>query len=191
MEIAWVLLSYLVGSVPFGLVFSKFFLKIDIRKIGSGNTGATNVLRTGNNFLTFLTLFCDMGKGVFMVFLSSLFFSHLIFITAFAVLIGHNFSAFLKLKGGKGFATTFGYFLYFEPLVFFIFGGIWLLIFLITKYSSLSAITVLLLMPFVFFFGTNLSLSVKNLFILISILGIFQHRENIKRLISRTESKIK
>ncbi|MHA1540957.1 MAG: glycerol-3-phosphate 1-O-acyltransferase PlsY [Alphaproteobacteria bacterium] len=191
MEITWILLSYLVGSVPFGLVFSKIFLKIDIRKIGSGNTGTTNVLRTGSKLLALLTLFFDAGKGVFMVFSASIFSPHLITITAFAVLIGHNFSAFLKLKGGKGFATTFGYFLYFEPLTFLIFGGIWLLIFLITKYSSLSAIAVLFLMPFVFFFGTNLPLSVKILFILISILGIFQHRENIKRLINGTENKIK
>ncbi len=191
MEFLWILLSYFVGSIPFGLVFSKIFLKIDIRKIGSGNTGTTNVLRTGNKFLTFLTLFFDMGKGVFMLILATFFFPKLIAITAFTVLIGHNFSAFLRLKGGKGFATTFGYFLYFSPLTFFIFGGIWLLIFLTTKYSSLSAIIVLFLMPFVFFFGTNLLLSVKILFILISILGIFQHRENIKRLTNRTESKIK
>ncbi len=189
-DIGWIFLAYLVGSVPFGLVFSKIFLGIDLRKIGSGNIGTTNVFRTGSKILTFATLICDMGKGAFMVFLATLFFPELIAITAFAVLIGHNFPIFLGFKGGKGFATTFGFFAYFALPTFFIFAGIWILIVAITSLSSLGAITVLAIMPFVFWFATALPISIKLLFILVSILGLLRHHSNFFRLFKGTEGKI-
>ncbi|MBN2779550.1 MAG: glycerol-3-phosphate 1-O-acyltransferase PlsY [Alphaproteobacteria bacterium] len=188
-EIIWIIAAYLIGSIPFGLVLSKIFLGVDLRKIGSGNIGTTNVFRTGSKVLTLLTLICDMGKGVLMVALTNIYFPSLVAATAFAVLIGHNFPIFLKFKGGKGFATTFGYFAYFAPPAFFMFGALWILVVLTFSYSALGAITTLILMPFVFWFGTSLPLGIKVFFILTSVLGLARHQSNFKRLFKGTESK--
>ena len=180
---------YLFGAIPFGLVFVKIFLKQDLKTIGSGNTGTTNVLRTGSKKLTILTLICDMGKGAFAVYLASFVSSELIPFVVLAVVLGHNFSVFLKFKGGKGFATTMGLIFYFSPLVFLFVAAIWLLVAIYSSYSSLGALSVLVIFPFIFYFLNLVDFPVQMAFFAIAFFGIFRHRENMMRLIKGTEGK--
>mgnify|MGYP001234386415 FL=1 len=139
LEIIFVLVgSYLVGSIPFGLILTKFFLKKDIRNIGSGNIGATNVLRTGKKFLAVLTLIFDISKGYFAIFITSKYFPDYIYLSGLICFLGHIFPIWLKFKGGKGVATYLGIILAFSFNLALVFCISWLLILFLTKYSSLS-----------------------------------------------------
>ena len=182
------LYSYLLGSIPFGLILSQVFLKKDIRKSGSGNIGATNVLRTGGKFLSLLTLFLDGAKGYLAVFLTSKYSVDYLILSSLIVFIGHLFPVWLRFKGGKGVATYVGILFaidLFYPIVFII---IWILIIFVYKYASLASL-ISTLIVFVFsVFSKGLGESLI-LFIFL-ILIIFTHRTNIWRLKSGKEEKI-
>ncbi len=196
-----IIFSYLSGSIPFGLAFAKIFGNIDIRKIGSGNIGATNVLRTGNKLLAFLTLLFDILKGYIPVVITIKYFPELVQLSCLLAFLGHLFPIWLKFKGGKGVATYLGVLtaLSFGLTSLFIFT--WLVVALIFKYSSLSSMFASLTVfvtniirevvasSDLSFQTTNISDS-KILFIFF-ILIIFTHRKNIYNLKNKTEDKIK
>ncbi|MDP7541579.1 MAG: glycerol-3-phosphate 1-O-acyltransferase PlsY [Candidatus Pelagibacter bacterium] len=182
-------ISYLMGSIPFGYIFTKIFLKKDIRDIGSGNIGTTNVLRTGNKFIGYSTLMLDILKAVIPVLFTKFYLSDYIFISALSVFIGHVFPIWLKFKGGKGVATYVGILFCINYLFGFIFVCCWLIIFFITKYSSLSSILASISVPVYIFFFDNFSN--KYFYIIMFILIFYNHRENIIRLINQEESKTK
>ena len=183
------IISYLMGSIPFGFILTKIFLKKDIREIGSGNIGATNALRTGNKIIGYLTLILDILKAVITVLYVKFFFQESIYISSLCAFLGHVFPIWLKFRGGKGVATYVG--ILFSINIYFgvIFLVSWAITFLVSKYSSLSSLVasasipiyLLILSRFdqVFFFTT--------MFILI----FFTHRENIKRLKNKEETKTK
>ena len=193
-NIIFILSFYLLGTLPFALIIPKIFGYGDIRKIGSGNVGATNVLRMGNQFLAFSVLFLDILKGFVPFIILNLYFDELslflkIFLCHFAIL-GHIFPIWLKFKGGKGVATYIGFLFGLNIFagIFFLF--VWLVIAAITKYSSLSSLAASLIVSiYLFFIGFN---NFTTLFLLYLFLIIaFKHSENIKRLINRTENRIK
>ncbi len=141
MEILFVAFySYLCASVPFGLILTKIFFNKDIRKIGSGNIGATNVLRTGKKSLAFFTLLFDTSKGYIPVFITAEHFSELLYLSCILTLLGHIFPVWLKFKGGKGVATYLGILIALSLQLSFLFIFTWLLLLLIFKYSSISSI---------------------------------------------------
>ena len=183
---------YLIGSIPFALILTKLLGHGDIRDIGSGNVGATNVLRTGNKILAFIVLCLDITKGLLPFLILKLFYDintlHSIFLCHFAIL-GHIFPFWLKFKGGKGIATYIGFLFGINLFLGLSFIAVWMLIALISRYSSLSSIIALLIAPIYFFIYSNNYISVFLLYLFLII--IFKHRENIKRLINRTENKIK
>ena len=184
-----VLICYFLGSIPFGFILTKFFLKQDIREIGSGNIGATNVLRTGNKSIGYLTLLLDILKAVIPVIFIKINFSEYLFISSLSVFLGHVFPIWLKFKGGKGVATYLGILFCINYILGFVFVIVWFLIFLIFKYSSLSSILATFTIPiFYYFFINNEN---YYFFIIMFILIFFTHRENIKRLLNNTESKSK
>lgn len=184
--------SYLLGSIPFGLVLCKLAGYGDIRQIGSGNIGATNVLRTGNKPLALLTLILDSGKGALAVMITALLTDYnfnLCMIAAFAVLLGHLFPVWLKFKGGKGVATTLGTLIALAPGVGISACALWLVTAAIFRYSSLAALVAIGLSPVlahVLYGDANLS----GLCGLIALLVYFKHRANIKRLFAGSEPKI-
>ncbi len=184
-----IIISYLMGSIPFGLILTKFFLKQDIRDVGSGNIGATNVLRTGNKLLGYSTLFLDILKAVIPLLIVKYYFINLLLISSLCIFLGHVFPVWLNFKGGKGVATLVGIILCINYYLLIVFVIVWFFIFLVTKYSSLSSITATLSLPIISFFF------IKNgdyyFFIILFILIFYTHRENIKRLINNTESKTK
>tara|TARA_B100000427_G_scaffold329232_1_gene344618 strand:+ start:1327 stop:1914 length:588 start_codon:yes stop_codon:yes gene_type:complete len=180
-------LSYLMGSIPFGLLITKLFLKKDIRKIGSGNIGATNVLRAGKNYLAYTTLVFDILKGTIPVFICKINFSEYIYYSAIFVLLGHIFPIWIKFKGGKGIATFIGILLAINYMYALIYSTIWILTNFIIKYSSLSSIiSTIFITFFVLLFKENQNV---YFYIIVSIIFLFTHRENIKRLINKTEPK--
>ena len=180
--------SYLLGSIPFGLILTNTFLKKDIRKSGSGNIGATNVLRSGGKVLGLLTLIMDGLKSYLAVMITIRFFSDYFFLSAVLVFLGHLFPIWLKFKGGKGVATYLGilFALNFSYAVIFILS--WLTIIFITKYVSLGSLvsSLIVLLFNVYFEGFNESIM---LFIFL-VLIIYSHRTNIWRLKSGIENKI-
>ncbi|MDC1023058.1 glycerol-3-phosphate 1-O-acyltransferase PlsY [Alphaproteobacteria bacterium] len=193
-------MGYLIGSVPFGLVLTKMSGLGDIRNIGSGNIGATNVLRTGNKKIAFLTLILDGSKGALALFLLTFILTNtsilslynyelIMSVVAISSILGHCFPIWLNFKGGKGVATGFGTILFFNLIVGIIALIIWVLIAKLFKISSMSALISYFLIPFLMIFN-----SAENYFIITSIfissICWFQHRENIKRLLNRTEPKI-
>ena len=180
--------SYFLGSIPFGFILTKIFLKQDIRETGSGNIGATNVLRTGNKFLAILTLVLDFLKGYMTIIITLKYFNDLILLSALICLLGHIFSIWLKFKGGKGVATYLGILLALSVNYFLIFIIVWVLILLIFKYSSLSSIlSTFGILIYEYFFLENNILS----FLFISfIIILYAHRSNILKLISKTETKV-
>ena len=196
-----ILFSYLSGSIPFGLIVTKIFQGQDVRKIGSGNIGATNVLRTGNKYLAILTLALDVLKGFVPVFLSQKYFPELIYLSCIIVFLGHIFPIWLKFRGGKGVATYLGilFALSLQLSVLFIFT--WIVVLLIFRYSSVSSMFASLTVFFVTLikdnalrflspndnFSENLILILFVFFVLI----IFTHRKNILNLKNKTEQKIK
>ena len=183
-----IIYSYLLGSIPFGLLVTKLFLKEDIRKVGSGNIGATNVLRTGKKILAASTLFLDVFKGFASVYLTSKYFSEFVYLSGLACFLGHVFPIWLKFKGGKGIATYLGIILALSFKLALVFGVSWLVILYATKYSSLSSIIGSLNVFLFAFLSTSISLDFFYFTFLMII--IFTHRENIMRLKNKTEDKI-
>jgi len=184
-----VLISYLMGSIPFGFLLTKIFLKKDIRKIGSGNIGATNALRTGNKILGYSTLSLDILKAIFPILLIKFYFPEYIYVSSLSVFLGHLFPIWLKFKGGKGVATYVGILFCLNFMIGIIFALTWFLIYLIFKFSSLSSLIASLIIPiyqFIYMGDEN-----YYFYIIMFILIFFTHRENIKRLINKTESKTK
>jgi len=180
--------SYLLGSIPFGLILTKIFLKKDIRKIGSGNIGTTNVLRTGKKSLAAGTLVLDLMKGYFSIVITFTYFENLISYSALICFIGHIFPVWLKFKGGKGVATYLGVILALSYKFFLIFGISWLVLSFLFRYASLSSIiSSLIVFVCSYFFNNNFSLILFIFFIII----LYTHRENIVRLKNSEESKIK
>jgi len=180
--------SYLLGSIPFGLVLTKIFLKKDIREIGSGNIGTTNVLRTGKKSLAIATLVLDLLKGYFSIVITFVYFDNLISYSALICFIGHIFPIWLKFKGGKGVATYLGVILALSYKFFLIFGITWLVLSFLFRYASLSSIiSSLIVFVYSYFFINNFSLILFIFFVII----IYTHRENIVRLKNSEESKIK
>ena len=182
-------ISYLIGSIPFGLILTKIFLKKDIREIGSGNIGATNVLRTGNKTIGYLTLILDVIKAVIPVLYIKIKFPELIYISSLLVFIGHVFPVWLKFKGGKGVATYVGILFSINYILGIVFAFSWLIIFFISKYSSLGSILSSIIIPIFIFF--NSSYENEYFFIIMFVLILYTHRENVKRLINKEESKTK
>ena len=181
--------SYLMGSIPFGLILTKIFLKKDIREIGSGNIGATNVLRTGNKIIGYTTLILDIAKAVIPVIYVKIYFSELIYIASLCAFLGHVFPIWLKFKGGKGVATYVGILFSINILLGFVFSLSWLIFFLLFKYSSLSSIIGSFSIPiYLLITGqTNNLIFFGIMFVLI----FFTHRENIKRLKNKEETRTK
>ena len=184
-----VLVSYIMGSIPFGYILTKIFLKKDIREIGSGNIGATNALRTGNKSIGYLTLTLDVLKAVIPVLFIKINYPDLIHVSALSLFIGHVFPIWMKFKGGKGVATYVGilFCLNLNLGVLFIFS--WLIIFFISKYSSLGSILSSLIIPIFIFFNSNYE--IEYFFIIMFVFILYTHRENVKRLINKEESKTK
>ncbi|MBT91670.1 MAG: acyl-phosphate glycerol 3-phosphate acyltransferase [Candidatus Pelagibacter sp.] len=199
--ISVVFFSYFSGSIPFGLILTKYFGNLDVRKIGSGNIGATNVLRAGNKYLAAATLILDTLKGYVPVVITQQFFPEYQQLSALMAFLGHVFPVWLKFKGGKGVATYLGVLFALSYGLSFLFIFTWVVVTLIFKYSSLSSmfssLTVLVVTLFRenavkaidpnFVFPANIKLILFIFFILI----IFTHKKNISNLINATEQKIK
>ena len=184
-----ILVSYLFGSIPFGLLLTKIFLKKDIREIGSGNIGATNVLRAGNKILGYATLVLDILKAVLPILYIKFFMNDYLYISALSIFIGHVFPIWLKFKGGKGVASYLGILCCLDIFTALIFGVVWIFVFVLFKFSSLSSLLASLTIPiFHFFYNSN---SDYYFYFMMFILIFFTHRENIKRLRNNTESKSK
>lgn len=182
------LAAYLIGSIPFGLLLTKCSGAGDIREIGSGNIGATNVLRTGKKAMALLTFLFDAFKGTFAVFIARYFHESLEPLAAFAALCGHIFPVWLKFKGGKGVATAIGIYLAIywpiAPAVLLI----WIVMAIVTRYSSLASLISTTLAPLMAFVLGHVSAAYT--FLAISVLIILRHKDNIKRLWAGNESKI-
>ena len=182
------LYSYLAGSIPFGLILAKIFLKQDIRQSGSGNIGATNVLRTGGKLLGLLTLILDGLKGYIAVLVTMKYYQDYIFLSALLVFLGHLFPIWLKFKGGKGVATYLGILFAFNILLPLVFIVSWLVIVFISKFSSLASLvsTLIVLIVNIFLKGLDQSVILFLFFVLI----MYSHKTNIGRLKAGTENKI-
>ncbi|WP_440931956.1 glycerol-3-phosphate 1-O-acyltransferase PlsY [Candidatus Pelagibacter sp.] len=182
-------LSYLLGSIPFGYIFTKFFLKKDIRDVGSGNIGATNALRSGNKLIGYLTLVFDIGKAVIPVLFVKINYPDLIFLSSLCAFLGHVFPLWLKFTGGKGVATYLGILFVIDISYGIIFITIWLFIYFLSKYSSLSSILATLSIPIFLLISKNFS--EVSFFVIMFVLIFFTHRENIKRLKNKEEKETK
>ena len=182
------LISYLFGSIPFGYLFTKLLLKKDIRDVGSGNIGATNVLRTGNKSLGYLTLVLDIAKAIVPVIYIKVNYPDLVYISALCAFLGHLFPAWLKFRGGKGVATFVGILISINIYYAVVFGTIWILTFLISKYSSLSSLFASISIPIYLVIINHGNII---FFIIMFVLIFYTHRENIKRLINKEETKSK
>ena len=183
------ILSYFIGSIPFGLLIAKFFKLGDVRKIGSGNIGATNVLRTGNKLAASITLFFDIFKGSLALILTKYYFNDLMFLSFIFVYLGHIFPIWLKFKGGKGVATFIGGLLIINFKICSLFLFTWIIIAKLFKISSLSA-----LISFLIIFIYSTIFEGRDFIILMSfflIINFFTHRQNILRMIKGEETKIK
>ena len=180
--------SYLLGSIPFGFILTKVFLKKDIRDIGSGNIGATNALRTGNKSLGYATLILDISKAILPVLYVKFNYPDYIFIASLCAFLGHVFPIWLKFKGGKGVATYIGILFSINLILGLIFITSWVVTFVISKYSSLSSLVASLLVPIFLIIFQNYD---SIFFIIMFVLIFYTHRENVKRLKNKEESKTK
>lgn len=181
--------SYLLGSIPFGLIYSKIAGLGDVRNIGSGNIGATNVLRTGNKQVAAYTLLSDIAKGSIAVLITNKFFSEYALLSFLIVYLGHIFPIWLKFKGGKGVATFIGGILIINYVLCLVFLITWAVVAKVFKISSLSAIV-----GFIVTLLTAFVLYDQNLYLLMfffTVFSIYTHRDNIKRIVSGEENKIK
>ena len=181
--------SYFLGSIPFGLIITKIFLGKDIRKLGSGNIGTTNVLRTGKKSLAAATLLFDVLKGYFSILITYNYFNDLIYLSALICFIGHIFPIWLKFKGGKGVATYLGIILGISLNLGIVFGVTWIVIALIFRYSSLSSI---LGSMSVWIYSISFANEMQSYFLFfLFVIIFFTHKENIIRLKNSKETKIK
>ena len=181
--------SYLMGSIPFGLILTKLFLNKDIRKIGSGNIGATNALRTGNKLIGYSTLVLDIAKAILPVIYVKINYPDLIYVASLCAFLGHVFPIWLKFKGGKGVATYVGILFSINIILGLVFVASWVFIFLLSRYSSLSSIIASILVPIYILITGQINDAI--FFAIMFILIFFTHRENIKRLKNKEESKTK
>ena len=199
------IICYLIGSIPFGLILTKLFDNNDLRNIGSGNIGATNVLRTGNKTLALLTLILDLSKSFIPLFIFFKLYPHpiindffnliiidkifLVLVFGYFFVLGHCFPIWLKFKGGKGIATSLGVILSIDFFIGLCLLTIWILVFLIFKISSLSALISSTSFPILIFFKYE-KVNLLYLSILLTIFVFFTHRANIIRLLKKEEKKI-
>jgi len=183
-----IIISYLLGSIPFGLLLTKLFLKKDIRDIGSGNIGATNVLRTGNKIVGYSTLLLDILKAILPVIYIKFYYPDFIYISSLSVFLGHVFPIWLRFNGGKGVATYVGILFSINLIYGLVFGLTWIIIFLFSKYSSLSSLIGSLSIPLYLFIVNGDQII---FFIIMFVLIFYTHRENIKRLKNKEENKTK
>ena len=196
---------FLIGSIPFGLIIGHHWLKLDIRKEGSGNIGMTNVMRVGGKWAGILTFLLDFGKGATAVLIAKIFFLNsdlkpenqilLLNLSGFLVVLGHVYSVFLKFKGGKGISTLFGVLSILHFTIGLTSVIIWVIIFKWKNISSLSGITMLFALPFLFLFvpwikNESPVYTVFLIFLMLSLLLLFKHKENIERLILGKEDKL-
>ena len=183
------IISYLMGSIPFGYILTKIFLKKDIREIGSGNIGATNALRTGNKGIGYLTLILDILKAVVPVVYVKIFYQDFLYLASLSAFLGHVFPIWLKFKGGKGVATYVG--ILFAINIYFgiVFTISWFVTFFISKFSSLSSLIGAASIPIYLLILTQFNQAI--FFAIMFILIFFTHRENIKRLKNKEETKTK
>ena len=181
------IISYLMGSIPFGFILTKIFLKKDIRDIGSGNIGATNALRTGNKIIGYANLLLDVSKAIIPVIYTKIYFPELIFVASLCAFLGHVFPIWLKFKGGKGVATYVGILFSINILFGIIFAISWVITFAFSKYSSLSSLIGSISIP-AYLLITGQTSNVI-FFIIMFVLIFFTHKENVKRLKNKEESK--
>ena len=182
------IIAYFLGSVPFGIIITKLFKKGDLRKVGSGNIGATNVMRVGGLRLAGLTWILDMAKAVIAVLIGRYVGGETFAaFCGFVAIVGHCFPIWLRFHGGKGISSLFGVLLAINPLLFIICGIEWLIVALGTGYSSAGAVVAFCLMPILGFF---INFGVGCAFVAIALLCLYRHRENIIRLINKNESKV-
>ena len=182
-------ISYLMGSIPFGFMLTKIFLKKDIREIGSGNIGATNALRTGNKAIGYSTLILDILKAIAPVIFVKIFYQDFIYIASLCAFLGNVFPIWLKFKGGKGVATYLGILFTINFYFGIIFIISWFITFFISKYSSLSSLIGAASIPIYLLFLTQFDQVI--FFTIMFVLIFFTHRENIKRLKNKEETKTK
>ena len=183
------IISYLMGSIPFGFILTKIFLKKDIREVGSGNIGATNTLRAGNKLIGYLTLTLDIIKAIIPVIYTKIYFPDFLYLASLCAFLGHVFPVWLKFKGGKGVATYVG--ILFSINIYFgiIFTIVWLITFVISKFSSLSSLIASVSIPIYLLILTQFDQLI--FFTIMFVLIFFTHRENIKRLKNKEETKTK
>ncbi len=181
--------SYLLGSIPFGLLLTKIILKKDIRTVGSGNIGSTNVLRTGNKFLAITTLALDLLKGYISVYITIFYFENLTSLSALICFIGHVFPIWLKFKGGKGVATYLGVILALSYNFFFVFVLTWISLSLLFRFASLSSmVSTFIVFLYAYFYEINNNILILFIFF---VMILFTHKQNILRLKNSSENKIK
>ena len=183
------IISYLMGSIPFGFILTKIFLKKDIREIGSGNIGATNALRTGNKTIGYLTLIFDISKAVAPVIYVKTFYQDFIYIASLCAFLGHVFPIWLQFRGGKGVATYLGILFAINFYFGIIFIASWLVTFFISKFSSLSSLVGSASIPVYLLILTQFDQVI--FFTIMFVLIFFTHSENIKRLKNKEETKTK
>ena len=183
------IISYLMGSIPFGFILTKIFLKKDIREIGSGNIGATNALRTGNKAIGYSTLVLDILKAVIPIVYVKIFYQDFLYVTSLCTFLGHVFPVWLKFKGGKGVATYLGILFAINFYFGIIFIISWFITFLFSKFSSLSSLVGAASIPIYLLILTQFDQVI--FFIIMFVLIFFTHRENIKRLKNKEETKTK
>ena len=183
------IICYLIGSIPFGYILTKIFLKKDIRDIGSGNIGATNALRTGNKTVGYATLFFDIVKAVIPIIYIKLNFTELLYIASLCIFLGHVFPIWLKFRGGKGVATYVGILFALNIYFGFVFIVSWLITFAFFKFSSLSSLVASISIPIYLLILSKF----EHIFFftIMFVLVFFTHRENIKRLKNKEETKTK
>ena len=194
MEIFVMVVSYLIGSIPFSYIFSRKIKNIDIRNYGSGNVGATNASRILGKKMGIIIALLDMFKGFAAVWMSVLVLnppdgSFIPLLAGIFVILGHDYSLFLKFTGGKGVATTIGVMLYLAPLLILLGGIIWFLLVFLTKIVSLGSMIGMLSVP-IFALLLNYEITMVGFTLIYALLIIFTHRGNIKRLIRGEENKI-
>ena len=183
------IVCYLMGSIPFGYILTKIFLKKDIREVGSGNIGATNALRTGNKAIGYTTLVLDIVKAIVPVLYVKFYFSELLYIASLCAFLGHVFPIWLKFKGGKGVATYVGILFAINIYLGLVFVISWLIVFLFSKLSSLSSLIASITIPIYMLILTQFNQLI--FFSIMFVLIFFTHRENIKRLKNKEETKTK
>ena len=183
------IVCYLMGSIPFGYILTKIFLKKDIRDLGSGNIGATNALRTGNKFIGYTTLFFDIVKAIIPIVYIKFNFPEFLYIASLCTFLGHVFPVWLKFKGGKGVATYVGILFALNIYLGLIFIASWLITFAIFKFSSLASLVATISIPVYLLILTQFDQVI--FFTIMFVLIFFTHKENIKRLKNKEETKTK